>query len=119
MQEHYRNLGYRITYDGAVEFYYVSFRIHKSTNQREVCLCGNFSWSNHLHDPARTIQALFKEDKQHRYSRFGPFPNRAQAEQKAMELALQFYNDPSRYGIWATGGISEITNPDYRQPNFW
>ena len=118
MQSHYQNLGYRITGDGAVEFYFVAFRTHRQKNVLEICLNGLFSWSVDLHDPARTIQGLQEQDKKYRYSRFGPFPNRAQAEQKAIEFALQSFGDATRFGIGGTGGLSEIGNQDYRQPSF-
>jgi hypothetical protein len=118
MQAHYRSLGYRIAGDGAVEFYFVTFRTHRRSNVREICLNGLFSWSQDLHDPARTLQGLPDEDKDYRYSRLGPFPNRAQAEQKAIEFAMQSSGDATRYGIWGTGGLADIGNQDYRQPYF-
>ncbi len=118
MQAHYKKLGYRVEGGGAVEFYYVAFRTDISTNTKEICLNGGFSWSQDLHDPARTMQNMPEQDKQYRYSRLGPFPDRAQSEQKAIEFAMQSCNDATRYGIWGTGGLSDIGNSDYRQPYF-
>ena len=118
MQEHYKQLGYRIAMDGAVEFYYVVFRTNIKTGQREICINGGFSWSNHFHDPATTIQSLPDNDSSYRYSRLGPFPNRAMVESKAIDSALQMFNDPTRYGIWGTGGLVEIHAPEYREPRF-
>ncbi|MGH8651254.1 MAG: hypothetical protein ACREUI_01685 [Burkholderiales bacterium] len=118
IQAHYRSQGYRIAGDGAVEFYYVVYRTNKQTNEREICVNGLFSWSQDFHDPARTIQNMAEQDDQYRYARLGPFPNRGQAEQKAIELAIQSFGDATRYGIWGTGGISAISNSDYRQPHF-
>jgi hypothetical protein len=118
-QELYRRMGYRTAMDGAVEFYYVAFRTHIRTGQKEICLAGKFSWSNHLHDPAVTLQTLPEQDGQYRYSRLGPFPNRAMAEAKAIEMAVQLFKDPTRYGIWGTGGLSQLGNPDYRNPRFF
>lgn len=117
-QEHYKQMGYRIAGDGAVEFYYVAFRTHKQTKQRELCLNGLFSWSNDLHDPARTLHNQPEQDNAYRYSRLGPYPNRSQAEQKAIELAIQTSGDATGYGIWGTGGLSDIGNADYREPWF-
>lgn len=117
-QEHYRRMGYPIAMDGAVEFYYVVFRTHIRTGMKELCLAGLFSWSNHFHDPAVTIQSLVDQDGEYRYSRLGPFPNRAMAESKAIEMSVQMFNDPTRYGIWGTGGLTQIGNSDYRKPNF-
>ena len=118
MQAHYRNLGYHIAGDGAVEFYYVAFRTDRRTSQREICLGGLFSWSSDAHDPARTLHAMIEQDGKYRYARVGPFPNRMQAEQKAIELALQTFGDATRFGIWGTGGLSDINGSDYRQPHF-
>jgi len=116
MQDFYRNQGYRIVSDGAVEFYYVAFRTHKRTGQRELCLNGLFSWSGDLHDPRRTLQGLSEEDNSYRYNRAGPFANRALAEQSAIGFAIQLFSDPTRYGIFGTGGLSGIG--DYRDPKF-
>lgn len=118
MQQHYKQLGYRIAMDGAVEFYYVAFRTNIITGRREICLTGGFSWSNHFHDPALTIQSLPDQDSRDRYSRLGPYPNRAMAESKVVDSALQMFNDPTRYGIWGTGGLHEISTPEYRNPRF-
>ncbi len=118
MQQHYKDLGYRIASDGVVEFYYVAFRTNIKTVTQEICLTGGFAWSNHLHDPARTIQFLPEKDKTYRYSRLGPFPNRTAAESKAIDSAMKIYNDPTRYGIWGTGGLHDIDATDYRNPNF-
>lgn len=118
-QEDYRRMGYRIAGDGAVEFYYVVFRTGIRNGKKELCLVGNFSWSKHFHDPAVTIQALVDQDGQYRFSRLGPFPNRAMAESKAIEMSVQMFNDPTRYGIWGTGGVAQIGNSDYRNPKFW
>jgi hypothetical protein len=114
-QERYRQMGYRIA-GGAVEFYYVVFRTHKHTQQQEICLNGLFAWSNDLHDPARTIQRLAEQDANYRYSRLGPLPTRAQAEQQAITFALQIFGDATRYGIWGTGGLTELEDSDYREP---
>ena len=118
MQEYYRRQGYRIVSDGAVEFYFVAFRTNKRTGAREICLNGLFSWSNDLHDPARTIQGLKPQDRDFRYNRIGPFPNRVQAEASAIRFATQLFNDPTRYGIFGTGGLRDIQSGDYRQPWF-
>ncbi|MHC4197856.1 MAG: hypothetical protein ACYSRP_08115 [Planctomycetota bacterium] len=118
MQEYYRGQGYRIAGDGAVEFYYIAFRTNKSTRQREICMQGLFSWSKDLHDPARTIQKLTQEDAGYRYNRLGPFPNRAQAEASAIQFATRIFGDPTRYGIWGTGGLRDIQSSDYRNPSF-
>lgn len=74
-QGRYRQMGYQIVGDGAVEFYYVAFCTHKQTRQREHCLNGLFPWSNKPHDPSRTIQNMPKKDNACRCSRPGPFPN--------------------------------------------
>ena len=37
MQDFYRQQGYRIAPEGAVEFYFVSFRTNKTTGQQELC----------------------------------------------------------------------------------
>lgn len=118
-QEHYRSMGYRIGSSGAVEFYYIVFRTQIQTGLKELCMAGNFSWSKDLHDPAVSIQSLVENDGKYRYSRLGPFPKRAMAESKAIELSIQMFNDPTRYGIWGTGGLSQIGNADYRKPKFW
>lgn len=118
MQEYYKQQGYRLASDGAVEFYYVSFRTNKTTLQREICLQGLFAWSDDLHDPARKMQRLQEEDKKYRYNRAGPFANRNLAEQSAISFAIQIFNDPTRYGIWGTGGLYDIKSSDYRKPKF-
>lgn len=118
MQDFYRRQGYRIAPDGAVEFYYISFRTNKSTGQREICINGLFSWSGDMHDPARTIQGLNEEDSTYRYNRAGPFANRSLAELSAINFATQIFNDPTRYGIFGTGGLSQIQVSDYRNPRF-
>jgi hypothetical protein len=118
MQDFYRQQGYRIAGDGAVEFYFVGFRTNKTTGQRELCLNGLFSWSNDLHDPARTLQGLPEEDRTFRYNRAGPFASRALAEQSAITFAIQLFNDPTRYGIFGTGGLSQMQVSDYRNPKF-
>lgn len=118
MQAFYRQQGYRIASDGAVEFYYVAFRTHKRTGQRELCLNGLFSWSGDRHDPRRTLAGLAEEDGTYRYSRAGPFANRGLAEQSAISFSIQIFNDPSRYGIFGTGGLSDIDVNDYRNPRF-
>lgn len=117
-QEYYRRMGYRIANDGAVEFYYVSFRTQIHTGLKELCLTGSFSWSNHLHDPAVSMQSMMEQDGNYRYSRLGPFPNRAMAESKAIEMSTQMFSDPTGYGIWGTGGLAQIGNADYRNPKF-
>lgn len=116
MQEYYRQRGYRIAGDGAVEFYYVAFRTNKRTGLRELCLNGLFAWSQDLHDPARKMQKLDQEDREFRYNRIGPFPDRAQAEASAIRFAIQLFGDPTRYGIFGTGGLRDIQSGDYRQP---
>jgi len=118
MQETYRQRGYRIASDGAVEFYYVSFRTHKVNGSREICINGLFSWSNDLHDPALTMGRLAKEDATYRINRYGPFPTRAGAEGSAIQFATQIFGDPTRYGIWGTGGLRDIQVSDYRNPEF-
>lgn len=118
MQEFYRQQGYRIAPDGAVEFYFVSFRTNKRTGQREICLNGLFAWSDDRHDPARKLQGLREDDNTYRYNRAGPFANRAIAEQSAITFAIQIFNDPTRYGIFGTGGLSQIQVGDYRNPRF-
>lgn len=118
MQEFYRQQGYRIASDGAVEFYFVSFRTNKATGQQELCLNGLFAWSDDLHDPVRKLQRLQEEDNTYRYNRAGPFANRGLAEQSAINFAIQIFNDPTRYGIFGTGGLSQIQVGDYRNPNF-
>lgn len=118
MQDFYRQQGYRIAPDGAVEFYFVSFRTNKTTGQREMCLNGLFSWSKDRHDPARTLQGLREDDSAYRYNRARPFANRALAEQSAITFAIQIFNDPTRYGIFGTGGLSQIQVGDYRNPRF-
>ena len=118
-QEEYRRMGYRIASDGAVEYYYVVFRTHRQNGSNEICMAGNFAWSNHLHDPAVSIQSRPEQDGTYRYSRLGPYPNRAMAESKAVEMSMQMFRNPTQYGIWGTGGVSQIGNPDYRNPKFW
>jgi hypothetical protein len=118
MQEYYRQRGYRIVSDGAVEFYFVTFRTNKKTRQQELCLAGTFAWSDDLHDPARKLQRLREEDKTYRYNRAGPFANRGLAEQSAISFAIQIFNDPTRYGIFGTGGLRDIKVSDYRDPKF-
>ncbi len=111
MQEHYRRLGYTIGGQGAVEFWYVAFRTSKATQQREICLNGNISWSVDLHDPARTMRQFPQQDATYVYGRLGPFPTRGQAEASAIQLATQIFADPTRYGIWIVSGTM-------RQPTF-
>lgn len=118
MQEYYKKRGYRIASDGAVEFYFVAFRTNKKTRQQELCLAGTFAWSDDLHDPARKLQRLQEEDKTYRYNRAGPFANRGLAEQSAISFAIQIFNDPTRYGIFGTGGLHDIKVSDYRKPKF-
>jgi len=118
MQHYYKSMGYRIASDGAVEFYYVAFRTQAATGQSEICINGGFSWSNHAHDPAVTIRSFPDHDRIYRYSRAGPYPNRAGAESVAMDKAIQMFNDTTRYGIWGTGGLHEINATEYRQPSF-
>jgi hypothetical protein len=118
MQETYRQRGYRIGSNGAVEFYYVSFRTHKVNGSREICINGLFSWSNDLHDPALTMGRLVKEDANYRINRNGPFPTRAEAEGSAIQFAIRIFGDPTRYGIWGTGGLRDIQVSDYRNPKF-
>ncbi len=117
MQQYYKQLGYRAS-SGAVEFYYIAFRTDRQMGKREICLQGGFSWSQHLHDPAVTIQSLPDQDSSYRYSRLGPYPNRAMAEPKAVDAALQMHGDPTLYGIWGTGGLDDIHTQDYRKPYF-
>ncbi len=118
MQAHYKSQGYTIAGDGAVEFYFVAFRTHLRTNVREICVNGSFAWSNDLHDPARTLQGMRQQDKEYRYSRLGPYPRRGPAEQKAAEVAIQYFSDATRYGIWGTGGLRDIGPQHYRDPRF-
>jgi len=118
MQHYYQSMGYRVAGDGAVEFYYIAFRTRTATGQKEICISGGFAWSNHAHDPAVTIRALPEQDAQFRYSRLGPYPNRSGAESVAIDKAIQLFNDPTRYGIWGTGGLHEIHAHEYRQPHF-
>jgi hypothetical protein len=118
MQDYYRKQGYRIASDGAVEFYYVAFRTNKVTGMRELCLNGLFSWSGDLHDPTRTLSKLGSEDGTYRYTRPGSFANRARAEASAVQFAVSIFNDPTRYGIWGTGGLGDIQGSDYRNPSF-
>ena len=111
MQQYYLQQGYQINYDGAVIFWYVAFRTSKTTQQREICMLGRLSYSDDLHDPARTMAKFAKEDATHRYNRLGPFPTRAQAEASAIQFATTIFGDPTRYGIWIVSG-------GFRQPVF-
>ena len=115
-QEYYRRMGYHISSSGAVEFYYVVFRTHLKTKEQGICMLGGFSWSQHRHDPAVTIQSMKEKDREYRYSRLGPFPNRAMAESKAIDMSVQMFKDPTHYGIYGTGGLKEISAADYRKP---
>lgn len=110
MQDYYRRQGYQIP-GGVVEFWYVAFRTSKATGEREICLEKNLSYSQDLHDPARTMGRFPQEDATYRYGRSGPFPNRAQAEGLAIQSATQLFGDPTRYGIWIVSG-------EMRQPTF-
>ncbi len=104
MQDYYRRLGYTIGGEGAVEFWYVAFRTNKATQQREICMNGNISWSVDLHDPARTMRNFPQEDATYTYGRLGPFPTRGQAEASSIQLATQLFADPTRYGMWIVSG---------------
>lgn len=117
MQQHYKNLGYRLAPDGAVEFYYVAMRTHKTTKRVEICLCGLFSWSNHLHDPAVTMRNQHN-DGSYTYARFGPFATRQEAEREAVNHAAQLHHDPTAFGIMGTGGLHDIAAGDARAPSF-
>lgn len=116
-QQYYKNLGYRLAGDGAVEFYYVSMRTDKANKRVEICLCGLFSWSGDFHDPAVTMRNQ-QQDTKYSYSRLGPFPNRQEAEQKAAEYAMNVHDDPTAFGIIGTGGVHDIGLGEGRMPAF-
>ena len=116
MQEFYRQQGYRIAGDGAVEFYWVALRTNLNSGQREICVNGNFAWGNaHSHDPRRAL-AGYPQAAGYSYSRLGPYPNRAGAEVVAVQLATTLFGDPTRFGLAGTGGVIEI--PVGRPPAF-
>ena len=117
MQQHYKNLGYRLAGDGAVEFYYVAMRTHKTTKKVEICLCGLFSWSGDQHDPAISMQKQH-EDNSFSYTRAGPFPTRQEAEQRAVDYAIKVHGDPTSFGILGTGGLNDIDAGEGRAPGF-
>ncbi len=116
-QQYYKNLGYRLAGDGAVEFYYVAMRTDKTNKRVEICLSGLFSWSSDYHDPSITMRNQ-KQDINYSYSRLGPFPTRQEAEQKAVEYAMDAHKDPTAFGIFGTGGLHDIGSGEYRQPSF-
>jgi hypothetical protein len=120
-QERYRRMGYTITGDGAVEFFYVATRRNVQTGEIQICLNVLWAWSPDVHDPVRTIGSLNASSSNNppgwRYNRIGPSPTRAAAEQTALTLAMQIFGDPTRYGIFGRGG-GPIPSADYRDPKF-
>jgi hypothetical protein len=115
--EYYRSLGYEIS-GGALVFYYVSMRTHKTTQVTEICLCGYITWSNDDHDPVITMNKI-KSDSNYDYSRLGPYPHRVDAEKMAIDMSMKVFNVPTKYGIYSVSGPSELAPGTTRAPGFF
>lgn len=117
MLDYYVQHGYQ-TGDGGLFFYYVALRTHNQTAKKEVCLCGQVSWSRDEYNPNVTMSKI-KPQSGYKYTRLGPFPRRVEAEQKAIEFAEKYHNDPTQYGIWSVVGPPDIPDGTYRAPLFF
>lgn len=115
--EYYRSLGYQIG-GGAVEYYFVSIRTHRTTQEIEICLCGGVSWSTDDHDPAVTMGKI-KGQRDYDYSRLGPYAHRAEAEKMAIDMSMKMFNVPSKYGIFSESGPRELPPGTSRLPKFF
>jgi hypothetical protein len=115
--EYYRSIGYTIG-GGAVHFYYVAMRTHKQTRQTEICVCGSVCWSNLNHDPVLAIQAI-KNMTEYDYTRLGPYPHRMDAEKTAVDMSMKVHGVPTKYGLYAVAGLTELPPGTSRQPAFW
>jgi hypothetical protein len=115
--EYYRSLGYQVA-GGALEFYYVAMRTHKTTQATQICLCGEISWSNDQHDPVVTMNKINK-DRDYDYSRLGPYPHRAEAEKMAIDMSMKIFNVPTKYGIFSVQGPREMNGVASRDPKFF
>jgi hypothetical protein len=113
-QQRYRDLGFEITSDGMVTFYWVTLVRNKKTREMYISAHYAFGASQDVHDPVRTMQRVLYSQDHRKYpptgdyeivSRTEPLASVAAARRIAEDYSNRYYGVPDQYGMTVPGFI--------------
>ncbi len=113
-QQRYRDMGFQISSDGGVIFYWVTLVRNKKTGEMFISSNYAIAYSNHVHDPQRLLQDVFYNQDYSRYPATGDYvlvsrtealPSVAVARRTAEAYSTQYYGVPDQYALVAPGII--------------
>jgi hypothetical protein len=121
-QQRYRDLGFEISGDGGVVFYWVALVRNKKTGEMYVSASYAIAYSNNVHDPERLLQNDFYARDHIKYpptgdfeliSRTEPLASVGAARRTAEAYSTRYYGVPDQYGMVAPGIIKRGRNGNF------
>lgn len=113
-QQRYRDMGFEITGDGGVVFYWVSLVRNKKTGEMFVSAAYAIAYSPNRHDPVDLLQRSFYDQDHRKFpptgdyelvSRTEPLASVSIARRTAERYSSQYYGVPDQYGMVTPGLI--------------